>query len=437
MKNEQMKHQVQQSLNAELSGLRTSALQRDQLYQNAVGGYKVKRKLTVGWVLALALMLFAVTAAAAVLLSGKDFVDQFLAPMSQQTEDAQWTDEEMDRILSLAEENGVEITDDIRRTLESSDPVYKEELLRQFMKIDLGYYPATWPLEEQAWYDELLVKYGLKAERTRFMPAEGEISEEEALAIAQNYMLDNWQVDITQGQYTRHVQYMLSEDDDSGAVSKIWDIEYEAEDGTVYVLCLTPDGSVIEDGFATYIHKPRRESSESKASVPDDVWALATLMLEDNFYTVDTLANFRSNYAALIESAANSDDSGVILMRLLLEIPYAEPRETDITPDEAFAAAKEAAQTAGWTAGWFDRCRYSVSYRDYDDAEPIYRVCFKLKADQRDLFYKREMPFGIVVCINPVDGEIISLNELSELDEYDCYCEFPDPHDTYDSMGNG
>ena len=48
MKRKQMREQIQKSLNAELSGLRTSPLQRDILYQNAVGGYKVKRKLTVG-----------------------------------------------------------------------------------------------------------------------------------------------------------------------------------------------------------------------------------------------------------------------------------------------------------------------------------------------------------------------------------------------------
>lgn len=192
-------------------------------------------------------MLFTVTAVAAVLLSGKDFVDHFLAHLSQQTADAQWTDEELERILSLAEENGAKITEDIRSTLESSDPVYKEELLRLFTKIDRGYSLAAWPLEEQVWYDELLVNYGLKAKYTRFVPAVGEISEEEALGIARNYILDNWQDDVTQGQYTRYMQYMLFEDDESCTMRKIWDIEYEAEDGTVYVLCLTPDVSVALD----------------------------------------------------------------------------------------------------------------------------------------------------------------------------------------------
>ena len=437
MKRKQMREQVQKSLNAELSGLRTSPLQRDILYQNAVGGYKVKRKLTVGWVLALTLMLATVTAVAAILLSGKDFVNQYLAPMSQQTEDEKWTDEEMKQILMLAEENGVEITEGIREALESSDPVYKEELLRMFMKIDLGFYPATWPLEEQAWYDELLYKYGMKEEITRFLPIEGEISEQEALDIAEKYVLENWSVDISKGQYTRYVQYMLSQDDESGAVNKRWDIEYEAEDGTMYVLCLTPEGLVIEDVFSTYVHKPRNVVTEKKEDVDDDVWELARLMMDDRFYTVETLARFQKDYAELIEAVASSNDQQVILMRLLLEIPYAEPRETDISPEEAFVAAQEAARIAGWNDDWLERCKYSVSYRDYDDAEPMYRICFKLRADQRDLFYSREMPFGIVIYINPINGEVISINELNELDEYDRYCEFPDPHDSYDSSGNG
>lgn len=428
---------IRQEINAELSFLDSRPSLHYDIMSQIKGEKVVNKKVSLALVFVLILLLTGTVAVATVLLSGKDFVDQILAPMSQKTEDAQWTDEELDQILSLAEDNGVEITEAIRATLKSSDPVYKEELLRLFMKIDLGFYPATWPLEEQAWYDELLVKYGLKAERTRFMPGDGEISEEEALDIAQKYVLEKWNVDLNEGQYTRYTQYMLSQDDESGIVSKIWDIEYEAEDGTMYVLALTPHGSVIEDRFATYIAKPRIETPDNEVDIPDEVWELAELTLDDNFYTVDTLANFRTDYAALIESAASSEDSSVILMRMLLVIPYAKPRVSDISPDEAFTSAKEAAQASGWTTNWLDRCKYSVSYRDYDDAEPVYRICFKLKADQRDLFYKREMPFGIVIYIDPTNGGVISIVELNELDEFERYCEFPDPHDSYGSLGNG
>ena len=428
---------IRQEINAELSFMDSRPSLHNDIMSQIKGEKVVNKKVSLALVFVLILLLTGTVAVAAVLLSGKDFVDQFLAPMSQKTEDAQWTDEELDQILSLAEDNGVEITEDIRAALKSSDPVYKEELLRLFMKIDLGFYPATWPLEEQAWYNELLVKYGLAEEQTRFLPAEGEISQEEALNIARKYMLEKWNVDVLQGEYTLYQQYMLSEDDETGAVTKIWDIEYESEDGTFYVVCLQPDGAVIEDEFNTYIHSPGANAGKVDSIVPDDIWDLAERMQDDSFYTVETLAHFRSDYGSLIEAADNSKDASVVVMRLLLEIPYAEPKDTEITPDRAFASAKNAAVAEGWTNDWLGRCRYSVSYRDYEDSEPVYRICFKLKQDQRDLFYDRLMPFGIVIYIDPENGDVISINELNELDEYDRYCEFPDPHDRYDSLGNG
>ena len=93
VKRKQMKDQIQKSLNTELSGLRTSSLQRDILYQNAVSGYKVKRKLTVGWVFALTLMLLTVTAVAAVLLTHTEIVEHFAVPMAQQNDTEEATQE--------------------------------------------------------------------------------------------------------------------------------------------------------------------------------------------------------------------------------------------------------------------------------------------------------------------------------------------------------
>lgn len=442
MNHEKMREQVHAGIDRQCASLTSDPYRVQRVLDMAhetqtTGGFMVKKKMFVGLIFAIVMMLLTVTAVAAVLLSGKDFVNQFLAPMSSETEEEQWSEAELSQILTLAEENGVEITDEIRAAIESDDPLYKEELLRLFMKIDLGFYPATWPLEAQAWYNELLVKYGLAEEQTRFLPAEGEISQEEALNIARKYILDKWNVDVGQGEYTLHQQYMLSEDDETGAVTKIWDIEYESEDGTFYVVCLRPDGSVIEDEFTTYIHSPNADAGEVDSIIPDDIWGLAKRMQDDSLYTVETLAHFRSDYAPLIEATGDSKEASIVIMRLLLNIPYAEPKETDITPDRAFALATDAAVAEGWTDDWIGRCRHSISYRDYEDAEPVYRVCFKLRQDQRELFYDRQMPFGIVIYLDPTNGDVISINELNELDEYDRYCEFPDPHDSYDSLGNG
>ena len=57
MKDKQLEQQLQHSLNAALSGLRTTSRQRDQFFERATGGRKVKRKLTFGFSLALIIAL--------------------------------------------------------------------------------------------------------------------------------------------------------------------------------------------------------------------------------------------------------------------------------------------------------------------------------------------------------------------------------------------
>ena len=46
MKDKRLEQQLQDSLNRTLSGVRTTSFQREQFFENATGGRKVKRKLT-------------------------------------------------------------------------------------------------------------------------------------------------------------------------------------------------------------------------------------------------------------------------------------------------------------------------------------------------------------------------------------------------------
>ena len=62
MKDKRLEQQIQHSLNAELSGLNTTSWQRDQFFENATGGTKVKKKISVVAVLIAALMLITITA---------------------------------------------------------------------------------------------------------------------------------------------------------------------------------------------------------------------------------------------------------------------------------------------------------------------------------------------------------------------------------------
>ena len=61
MKDKRMEQQLQVSLNRTLSGLRTTSFQREQFFENATGGRKVKRKLTYSLSLALIIALMLAT----------------------------------------------------------------------------------------------------------------------------------------------------------------------------------------------------------------------------------------------------------------------------------------------------------------------------------------------------------------------------------------
>ena len=124
-------------------------------------------------------------------------------------------------------------------------------------------------------------------------------------------------------------------------------------------------------------------------------------------------------------------------MKMLMEIPYQLPGAQDIAPEEAFALAVAAARSTGWTDEWLGWCHYSISYRAYEGESPVYRVCWKLLPENRALFYKREMPFGVVVYLNPANGETLQCVTLDELDDFDRWCEFPDMHDTVRRPGVG
>ena len=75
MKDNRLGQRIQHSLNAELSGLNTTSWQRNQFFENATGGTRVKRKLTYSLVLAIVMLLIAATALAAAITNGFGLMD--------------------------------------------------------------------------------------------------------------------------------------------------------------------------------------------------------------------------------------------------------------------------------------------------------------------------------------------------------------------------
>ena len=145
MKDKELELRIQQSLNAELSGLNTTSWQRDKYFENATGGYKVKRKLTYGLVLAIVLLLAAATAIAVALLSPREVVEQVAVPMAQEN-DSDWrvntefSPEELAEFIRAANESGITIdeNDAIMKALRNGEGYDEEETIMEVCRKAFG-----------------------------------------------------------------------------------------------------------------------------------------------------------------------------------------------------------------------------------------------------------------------------------------------------------
>lgn len=439
MREELNREAFHNAIDETLSGLQENPFLAQRVMAQPIGKDKkvVKKRFSMGFVLVVVLMLLAVTALAVALLSGKQAVEEILVPIATQSQEEVWTHDELDMISRQLADQGFTVTDDIQQKLSATDPIYKEHLLRLFMKMDYGEILASWPLEEQAWYDELLVELGLKDERSRVLPEGNEINENKALEIAQNYVLQKWNVDVTNSeQYLLRVQYMTTTDDNNHPV-KQWDITYESTSyHASYVITLTPDGHVVEDEcYSIEIESQRESGKQITVDTNEDVMIL---MWQDDFYTVENLAAFSNRFEEQILSYENNWEQTRVL-KAMLEIPYALPSSSEVSPEVAMSKAEELAIANGWTNDQLILCRRAISYRKYPGEDPYYRVCFKLNDGpaNRAAFYQGKMPFGIVIYLNPLSGDTIRIQTLKQLDDFERYPEFPDPHDTIKDRGNG
>ena len=158
MKDKKLEQQIQHSLNAELSGLNTTSWQRDQFFENATGGYKVKRKLSYGLVLAIVLLLAAATAVAVALLSPKEVVEQVAVPMAQENDpdwrvNMEFSAEELETFIRKANEIGIEIDDShpLMEALRNGDGYDEEEAIMEVCRQAFGGHYRTWTRKARPW----------------------------------------------------------------------------------------------------------------------------------------------------------------------------------------------------------------------------------------------------------------------------------------------
>ena len=242
----------------------------------------MRRKLSVGFVLVVVLCTLAVGALAAVLLGGKDFVDQIMAPKAAQTDSTSFTKEEIEDILRIAKENGLTLSDQDMYMLTHLDETGydKEELMRRFVKTEYGFYPAAWPIEVQHWYEQMLMAVGYDADwdkqiirttgykmenrQTNVLPEGNEFTQDQILKIAQEYIHDKYYPDVDLNDESKYIRLLTYQEHKLGQDStyREWSLRYEAKDLYLadYVMTLDTAGNIKKEYAVGGILDPSYET---------------------------------------------------------------------------------------------------------------------------------------------------------------------------------
>ena len=214
----------------------------------------VKRKMPVSFALALILVLLTATAVAAVLLTGRELVEQEAVPLAQQNDsgvrpEMDYTYEELQAIILVAQENGITLDDDdkIMRALRRGEGYSEEETIMALCREAFGGLFYEWTTEEKHWFEEMMIDIGWATENPYPLPGEGELTCVEARELSVRLLRETYGADLPlddRSLYRVEEWYYPEGDDQSG---RHWSFIYRPRflDGSVYYVNFDNQGSNV------------------------------------------------------------------------------------------------------------------------------------------------------------------------------------------------
>lgn len=165
------------------------------------GEKTVKKKLTVGLVIAIVLMLATVTALAVALLTASQLVEEDVVPIARDNDTAEinewFSNEELRHIIEVAQENNIQVSDELLTLIENGRGYYEQEVIMSLLRAEFGDNFSEWTIEQQHWFGEIMVEIGFWDYNQYRLPAEKEISCQEAVNIAKKYIAERYGDDVT------------------------------------------------------------------------------------------------------------------------------------------------------------------------------------------------------------------------------------------------
>jgi len=294
----------------------------------------MNRRLVFLLLLALLLALTLSPAAAQPTITAKEFLEQVVLPAAMESREKRFTMEELQAMKAQAEEKGFAMSRELSLQFSAYGGAFKDSIMKAVLADSLGPYPSTWPIEAQAWWEALMVQAGVWPQQKATVPQPGDISREEALAIAQEtiqaayheeedlFNPANWRLHLT---YQNHWE--------SPEVAwrqwEIWLEPLQLEQNS-YILLVRNDGALLSKQMEPGI----RAQEVTPQEVEDRYSRLFGTM---NTWAVDTWLAFKKDLKTAIDHADPSQILGSLPVFVMQE--YLRPTADMLTADLAIAAA--------------------------------------------------------------------------------------------------
>ncbi len=435
MDEQRLRERLHRAAETRLSGLQGDPWLAQKVMANAKGDKKVKKKLSVGLALVLILVLAATIAFAAVALQAyyqKAFETQNKAGYFQEwplMDKIELVDRMIEANLEIDVSSAGRLHEDNLSAAEKEAiadnivtgyyGVGHDGLLSvvNMMEKDMGEM-ATWSLEEKAWVSEQ--QEGAAApEEVHIMPDPSVITQEQAILLASNMLSEQYSLSESDvASFRTAVDFMQFTDDSSidCMTENVYQVSFYTPFSNVhpYFILLAADG--------TFLYSSRPFGMEQDIN---EVFDKAI----ERFSTPVDKALFHQQWSATIRKAAENGEKVWDYYLYLSTINYMMPDEKVISQETAQAnAEKQICSVLGWSKELLMRYKPFVSLRRASDAsssdeQAIWYFKYVVDAQNVELYWDQQIPWGANVSINAQTGDAIYVEESSNSERYSMYTE--------------
>ena len=254
MRDKELQDRICQALDAEMSGMRVSPYLQDRILDNAIGGVKVKPKLTFGLVLTLVLVLITAAAVAVTvaLLTPQEVVEQVAVPMARQNDkdwrvETDFSPEELAAFIQTLGENGFTLDENnaIMEAIRNGEGYDEEETIMAICREAFGGNYGSWTIAQKHWFWDVMIDIGWAAENSVVLPGPDDLPEAEARARMIAALKEKYGEDIgieDRALYEVELLYSVEPGDDAVWHMSCWE---KTDGGTRYFATMDKDGNIL------------------------------------------------------------------------------------------------------------------------------------------------------------------------------------------------